>query len=124
MKLFKTIAATAAVITCCIGNSLPVQASMSIDLNSGLVRIKNDGDPHTYLARNGMTVRTYSGENFRYPIEEAGVGTSHSQTMSAQQHRTHTEIFEKWLRLDAEPRRLGMQNHPGVLVFQNRDGGR
>ena len=44
MKLFNAIAATAAVITCCLGNPLPADASLNVDLNKKRVTMTKDGD--------------------------------------------------------------------------------
>ena len=43
MKVFKVIAATAAVITCSIGNPIPAEASILIDTLSGKITYTNDG---------------------------------------------------------------------------------
>ena len=55
MKFFKAIAATAAVITCCIGNPIPAKAGIVIDLHRGEVTEINDGNPHLYYVQGCRT---------------------------------------------------------------------
>ena len=56
MKLFKTIAATAAVITCCIGNPLPAEArdGDKLGCTQNQYQLKIDIDESTCIAKLEM----------------------------------------------------------------------
>ena len=66
MKLFKTIAATAAVITCCIGNTIPANASIRFDLEGDMhsMLICNDNDPYIYANNDRTWNKAYSTSSF------------------------------------------------------------
>ena len=88
MKLFKTIAATAAVITCCIGNPLPAESSVQVWLNKGTIVFKNDGIP-TYGVGQGCTHNMLTGgelgddyEYVRYPVKGQGFNYEKTQELT------------------------------------------
>jgi len=55
MKVFKAIAATAAVITCSIGNPHPAEAGIFYDLKNQKMVLLNDGET-TLVWTDGRTV--------------------------------------------------------------------
>jgi len=71
MKLFKTLAATAAVITCCIGNPIPAEASIHTDVRSGRTLNINDGIPDHYLNdyQTGRSVVREGDRGVAYPVQ-------------------------------------------------------
>ena len=66
MKLFKTIAATTAAITCCMGNPLPANASIRFDLEGYMhsMLICNDNDPYIYANNDRTWNKAYSTSSF------------------------------------------------------------
>ena len=50
------------------------QASAHIDLDRNTYTPANDGDPHNYATRNGVTTRAYAPEQ-AYPLKGYGHGT-------------------------------------------------
>ena len=76
MKLFKTFAATAAVITCCLGYAAPVEASEPITLPGGakLYNSEKNPDKRRVLMSADEMKRMYGSTNSCPP------GTSHYRT--------------------------------------------
>ena len=94
MKLFKTIAATTAVITCCIGNAVPTKASTLVDLSRGTMTLINDGNPHGYIVQGARTWKTYTpDQDYAYPIKGAGPGVRQTHQLSRSDHQGFANIF-------------------------------
>ena len=89
MNLFKTFAATAAVITCCIGNPIPAKASIQVWLNKGTIVFKNDGIP-TYGVAQGCSTNMLTGgkeigddyEFVRYSVKGQGFNYEKTQKLT------------------------------------------
>ena len=66
MKLFNAIAAAAAVITCCIGTTIPANASIRIDLAGEMqtMLICNDNAPYIYANNDRTWNKAYSTSSF------------------------------------------------------------
>ena len=66
MKLFNAIAAAAAVITCCIGTTIPANASIRIDLAGDMqtMLICNDNAPYIYANNDRTWNKAYSTSSF------------------------------------------------------------
>ena len=80
MKLFKTLAATAAVITCCIGNPLPVEAG-TVDVtapspysyeDSSVKQLKIRGSYGRYITFIGRSTNSWQGTNGYYNPGNSG----------------------------------------------------
>ena len=97
------------------------QASVIMDLDRGQVTAHNDGDPHTYTARKGTTVRMHM-PSARYPLDGHPVGASRSMQLDRAAHEDHSRMFENNVRLDRRRQQMGMPENDMFKVFQNRSG--
>ena len=84
MKLFKAIAATAAVITCCIGNALPAEAGRLYSLKHNVGVSRNDGNPR-FVITDGSRLRVYHAEENRNPLGGGGYGYQKVYGLSREQ---------------------------------------
>ncbi len=97
------------------------QASILVDLDSGQFTARNDGDPHSYIARKGTTLRM-GNPDARYPLGDEPVGASRSLQMNRAQHEGQSRSFENMVQLDRRRQQMGMPETNGIKVFQNRSG--
>ena len=96
MKLFKTIAATAAVITCCIGNPLPAKSGVVVDLYRGTRIDINDGNPYFYIVQGGRTWKGHKpAHELAYPINGAGPGEKRTYKIDKSFHQTAARLFHE-----------------------------
>ena len=89
VKLLNAIAASAAVVACCIGSQLPAKASIQVWLNKGTIVFKNDGIP-TFGAGQGCTHNMLTGgkelgddyEYVIYPVKGQGFNYETTQKLN------------------------------------------
>ena len=77
MKLFKAIAA-AAVITCCISNPIPAEASVFVDMDAGM-RVEFDDTSSNIYIKKGSVTRIMSSEVAYKPIPSGMVSKIKSE---------------------------------------------
>ena len=95
------------------------QASLVVDLSEGDMRWKNDGDPHMYTQRNGLTVKSRD-ENLRYPLDNKPMGASSVHQLTRGQHEVSTKHYEGSLNLENMSRQTGYRAPGQSEVFYNR----
>ncbi len=84
MKLFQAFVATAAVVTCCIGNPLPAEAGRLYSLKHNVGVSRNDGNPR-FVFTDGSGLRVCHAEDNRNPLGGGGYGYQKLYGLSREQ---------------------------------------
>ena len=96
------------------------QASVIVNLDSGMRSFHNDGAPSAYFGRKGVTVQNHAS-GFAYPLEGQGAGAARYDQMSMPEHRQASDYFNSAIELNNFSRQHGRRPPAGSpRVFYNR----
>ena len=92
MKLIKLIAA--AVIGTSLLTATPTEASVLIELHSGTITRRNDGNPYMYTVQGCRTHKTRrSSQELAYPLKGEGPGASDTRNLDQKTHQGFARLF-------------------------------